>query len=276
MTTMIETLAEAFRYDFVWRALTAGSLIAVSCSLLGIFLVLRKYSLIGDGLAHVSFAAAALSILLSASPLLVTIPFVVLASFGILALNERAGIHGDAAIGLVSSFSVALGVIIASLAKGFNVDLMSYLFGSILVISSLDVAVSVTLSVVIIATVFVFYKSLFAISYDEEYARVIGIPVKRINYLIIVLTAVTISLGIRVVGTMLVSSLIIFPAVTALQTAKSFRGAILTATVISMSCVIAGVLVSYLFNLPTGGTIVVLNAICFIVFFARRKLFLVR
>ncbi len=128
---------EALQYGFIQKAIIAGSLIALSCAFLGVFLVLRKFSMIGDGLAHVSFATVALALLLSMSPLLLSIPLVILSSFLILKLNEKANLHGDAAIGLVSSFSVAVGIVIASMAQGFNVDLFSYLFGSILVISDL-------------------------------------------------------------------------------------------------------------------------------------------
>jgi ABC-type Mn2+/Zn2+ transport system permease subunit len=268
----MEMILEAFKYEFMRNALFAGVFIAACCSFLGVFLVLKKLSLIGDGLAHVSFAAAALGLLLSLTPLLVTIPVVIAASFGIIRLNRKANIHGDAAIGLVSSLAVALGVLIASVGGGFNVDLMSYLFGSILLISQADIWITVALSVVIISFVLYFYKSLFAVSYDEEYARISGIPAGRLNHLMIVLTAVTISLGIRVVGTMLISSLIIFPAISALQVARSFRNAIVISACISITCVIAGVMVSYFLNFPTGALIVVLNALCFGLFFALGKL----
>ena len=256
-------ILEALQYGFIQKAIIAGSLIALSCAFLGVFLVLRKFSMIGDGLAHVSFATVALALLLSMSPLLLSIPLVILSSFLILKLNEKANLHGDAAIGLVSSFSVAIGIVIASLAQGFNVDLFSYLFGSILVISDLDVYLSVALSLVVIGVIVFYYHDLFAITYDENYAKVSGMKVEYLNYLIAVMTSITIVLGIRVVGTMLVSSLIVFPAVTALQVSKSFRGAMAIAATTSVLCVIVGVFASFQFNLPTGGSIVILNAICF-------------
>jgi len=265
-------ILEALQYGFIQKALLAGSLIALSCAFLGVFLVLRKFSMIGDGLAHVSFATVALALLLSMSPLLLSIPLVILSSFLILKLNEKANLHGDAAIGLVSSFSVAIGIVIASMAQGFNVDLFSYLFGSILVISSLDVYLSVALSLVVIGVIVFHYHDLFAITYDENYARVSGMKVEYLNYLIAVMTSITIVLGIRVVGTMLVSSLIVFPAVTALQVSKSFRGAMAIAATTSVICVIAGVFASYQLNLPTGGTIVIFNAICFVMAFGYKVL----
>lgn len=271
MIEMIQTLQEAWSYDFIRKALLVGVLIALCCSFLGVFLVLKKFSMIGDGLAHVSFATVAIALLLSASPLPVSIPLVVLASLAILKLAETAELHGDAAIGLVSSFAVAAGVVIASLANGFNVDLMSYLFGSILVIRDADIALSVILALLVIVAVIAFFNPLFAASYDEEFAEVSGIRVKRGNQLIVVLTAITVALGIRVVGTMLISSLIIFPTVTALQLSRSFKGTIALSSIVSVSCVLIGIFLSFLFDLPTGGTIVMLNAVCFGVFFGIRR-----
>jgi zinc transport system permease protein len=268
MSAVIASIFQALQYDFILKALLVGSLIAVCASVLGIFLVLKKYSMIGDGLAHVSFATVALALWLSASPLLVSIPIVILASFFILKLTEKASMHGDAAISLVSSFSIALAVMIASLARGFNVDLMSYLFGSILVISNMDVIISAVLSLVVLVTVFFFYQDLFAVTYDEEYAQAVGMNTKFLNYLLAVLTSITIALGIRVVGTMLISSLIVFPTVTALQVSKGFKSTILIAMMVSVVCVIAGVFLSFAFNMPTGAMIVLLNALAFAVCFA--------
>ena len=267
MDQIVSSLFEAFKYQFIIKALIVGSLIALSSSVLGIFLVLKKFSMIGDGLAHVSFATVALALLLQSSPLIVSIPVVILASFLILKLNEKADLHGDAAIGLVSSFSVAFGVLLASISGGFNVDLFSYLFGSILVISEIDIVFSIILSIVVVVGLLLFYNALFAVTHDEEFAGVIGIDVKLMNRVIAILTSITIVLGIRVVGTMLISSMIIFPTVTALQLSRSFKQTILLSVLISVFCVIAGVLISFVFNLPSGATIVMLNAICFAIFF---------
>ncbi|NJD04360.1 MAG: metal ABC transporter permease [Ruminiclostridium sp.] len=272
MINVIQGIMEAVQYDFILKALLVGSLIATCCSILGVFLVLKKFSLIGDGLAHVSFASVAVALLFAASPLLISIPMVIVASFIILKLNEKADLHGDAAIGLVSSFSIAAGVLIASLANGFNVDLMSYLFGSILVISDVDIVISIILSAAVIILVLLFYNNLFAITYDEEFARVAGLNTRLMNYLIAVLTSVTIAIGIRIVGTMLISSLIVFPTVTALQISKGFKGTMVISAVVSVSCVISGVFLSYLFNLPTGAAIVMLNTVIFLAFFCIKRL----
>ena len=161
---------------------------------------------------------------------------------------------------------------LASVSGGFNVDLFSYLFGSILVISDLDLVFSIILSIVVVLGLFFFYNALVAVAHDEEFAGVIGIDVKLMNRIIAVLTSITIVLGIRVVGTMLISSMIIFPTVTALQLSKSFKQTIALSIAVSIFCVIVGVLVSFVFNLPSGATIVILNAICFVAFFVLKRI----
>ncbi len=254
------------------KAIIAGILIAISSSFLGIFLVLRKHSMIGDGLAHVSFATIALALLLNKSPLLISIPVVIIASILILKLSERNSLDGDAAIGLISSFSVAIGVLISSLSNGFNVDLFSYLFGSILVISDLDLILSIILSLMVLSLILLFYNSLFAITYDEEFATTMGINVKHLNYLISILTSITVVLGIRVVGTMLISSMIVFPTVSALQLSTSFKNTIIISGIISILSVLIGVFTSFAYDLPTGATIVIVNAIFFVICFVIKKM----
>ncbi len=262
---------EWLQYAFIQRAIIAGSFVSLSCAILGVILVLKKHSMIGDGLAHVSFATVAFSLILGLPPLSLSLPFVIISSFFILMISKRINLYGDAAIGMISSFSVALGVLIASIGDGFNVDLFSYLFGSILVIDKLDLYLSVILSIIVIIMIIVYYEELFAMTYDEAYAKINGVKVELFNYMLAVMTSVTIVLGIRVVGTMLVSSLIVFPAVSALQISKSFKNAIILSGTISVVCLIAGVFVSYELNLPTGATVVCLNAICFVISFLYRK-----
>lgn len=267
----LDLLIKAFQYDFIRDAMLVGVLVAISCALLGTFLVLRKLSLIGDGLAHVSFAGVAVAMLTAQSPLIVGIILVSLASVLILKLHEKTNIHGDAAIGLVSSLSIAAGVIMTSLSGGYNADLFSYLFGSLLVISKMDLVLSVLLAIGIVIVVIWLYPQWFALTYDEEYATIIGIPVRRMNYLMSILTAITIALGIRIVGTMLISSMIIFPAITALQVTKSFKMTLILAAVIAVLGVIMGVLTSFVFNLPTGATIVAINGLFFGISYLYRK-----
>jgi len=264
MINLFEQIQEALQYTFIQRALIAGSFMALGCAFLGVFLVLRRFSLIGDGLAHVSFAAVALALLLDTQPLLLAIPLVGVASLLILQLNEKAQVYGDAAIGLVSSFGIALGVLIASTAGGFNVDLFSYLFGNILSISELEVWLSIAISLLIISVILLFYHDLFAITFDEEYAQVLGIKVRFVNHLLILLTSLVIVLGMKMVGTMLISSLIILPAIAALQVVHSFRATIALAGVFAINSVIFGIFISYFLNLPSGATIVMVNFAFFI------------
>lgn len=259
----ITSIFKLLSYAFVQRALIVGLLIAISSSFLGIFLVLRKYSMIGDGLAHVSFATVALALVLNQSPLIISIPIVSLASLLILKLSEENRIGGDAAIGLIASTSLAIGVFITSVSNGFSVDLSSYLFGSILIIAQSDVYLSLVLTVLIVTLVLVFYQDLFAMTYDLDYAKVSGRKTKRLNQLLSILTAITIVLGIRVVGTMLISSLIIFPTVSALRLSKGFKSTIIWAVIIAIISVMSGILISVTLDFPTGSSIVLINALLF-------------
>ncbi|MDD5042339.1 MAG: metal ABC transporter permease [Candidatus Omnitrophica bacterium] len=263
MMDILSQIQEVCRYAFLQRAIIAGCFMALGCSFLGIFLVLRRFSLIGDGLAHVSFATVAIGLLLNTQPIVVSVPLVALASLAILSLSEKAGMYGDAAIGLVSSFGIALGVIIASTAGGFNVDLFSYLFGNILSVSSLEVWMTVGISLLVVLITMLFYHDLFAITFDEDYAHVSGIKVRMVNKILIILTALIVVLGIKIVGTMLVSSLIVLPAISALQVMRSFRGAIALAGIFAIASVIIGIFISYILNYPSGGTIVMVNFIFF-------------
>lgn len=259
---IINQVLEAFSQVFIQKALLSGIFIAVSASILGVFLVLKNMSLIGDGLAHVSFAAIAIGLLFSNEPLTFAIPLVILASFLVLKLKESAKINEDSTIGMLSSFSMAVGIIIASVAKGFNVDLFSYLFGSILFITNSELIISILVSIFIIIVVLIFYEDLFAVSFDENFAKVNGINVKRIDYLLSLLTSITIILGIRIVGTLLISSLIVFPSITALQLKKGFKLTLLYSALFSVLSLIIGIIFSYIINIPSGASIVIANA-CF-------------
>lgn len=264
MINAFQQIQEALQYAFIQRAIIAGCFMALGCSFLGVFLVLRRFSLIGDGLAHVSFATVAIALLLHAQPMVVSIPLVALASLIILELNEKAGVYGDAAIGLVSSFGIALGVIIASTAGGFNVDLFSYLFGNILSVSSFEVWMTAVISLLVVLVTALFYHDLFAITFDEDYAKVLGIKVKAVNRILILLTSLIVVLGIKIVGTMLVSSLIILPAISALQIVRSFKATIALAGIFAVVSVIIGIFASYVLNYPSGATIVMVN-FCFFI-----------
>ena len=265
-------IIEALQYGFVQRAFIAGSFIAISCAVLGVFLVLRRFSLIGEGLSHFAFGTIGLGLLLNIYPLYLTIPLVILASFWILHLAEKTNVYADAAIGLVSAIGIAVGVILASKGGGFNVDLFSYLFGDILAVSKLETLISIGLSLVVMVVVGLFYHDLFAITFDEEYARVLGLKTKRLNHLLVMLTALTVVLGIKVVGTLLVASLIIFPAITALQIAPGFKTVILIAVITSITSVLLGIITAYAFDLPAGASIVIVNFILFMLSYAYKTM----
>jgi len=256
-------LIDFLQYSFVQRAFLAGSFVAVTCAALGIFLVLRKMSLIGDGLSHVSFGAIALGLFFGTAPFYVAVPVVMLASILMLKINEKAKVYGDAAIGIVSAIGIAGGVILASLSHGFNVDLFSYLFGNILAISTSEVIFSIILSVLVLSSLYFFYWDLFSATFDEEYAKTTGIKTNFINILLTLMTAVTVVLSVKTVGVMLVSALLILPAVSALQVAKGFKPAIILAVLISLISVIFGIALSFFLDLPTGATIVMFNIILF-------------
>jgi zinc transport system permease protein len=266
------TIIHFLHYSFIQKAFLAGSFIAVLCSTLGIFLVLKKMSLIGDGLSHVSFGAIALGLFCGVYPIYLAVPVVVLGSLLIIKITEKAKVFGDAAIGIVSAVGIAGGVILASLSRGFNVDLFSYLFGNILAINNTEVVLSIVLSAAVFALIYFFYHDLFSVTFDEEYAKTTGIKAGAMNSLLAMLTAVTVVLSVKVVGVMLVSALLILPAVSALQVAKSFKTAIVIGAVVALLSVLSGIVVSFFFDLPAGATIVMVNVMFFLIALALRKL----
>jgi zinc transport system permease protein len=264
-------ISAALHYEFIIRAFIAGSFIAIICSILGVLLVLRRLALIGDGLAHVTFGSVAVGLLLRQSPEFVAIPIVMASSLGIMKLMQKARLYGDAAIGIVSSLGIAGGVIIASLSGGFNVDLFSFLFGNILAVSRAEVVTSIILSLIVLAVVSFFYNEYFSTTFDEEFATISGINVRKINSMLVLLTGVTVVLTMKVVGILLTSALLILPAVTALQLAKSFRNTMILSSVAGTSSVVIGIYASFILDLPTGATIVVVNFLFFIAAFLSRQ-----
>lgn len=261
------------KYAFIKNALLAGFFIAITASTLGVFLVLKRFSLIGDGLAHTTLFPIAFSIMLSLPPLLVAIPFVILVSILMLYLVEKGSLHHDTAIGLFSSTGIGLAIIIASFSKGFNVDLFSYLFGSILAVANYEVLISFLLAVTVCFFVIFMYKYLLSVTFDSDFAKTLGVNVKIINYLLIIFTSLTIVIGIKIVGTLLISTLIIFPAVTSLQISSSFKLTILLSIIIGISTVFIGIFLSILLNIPSGASIVVVNAFLFSFVFVINRIF---
>ncbi|MDR2477946.1 MAG: metal ABC transporter permease [Treponema sp.] len=263
---MIALLAEMFSYTFLVRAFVVGALVSVCAALLGVSLVLKRYSMIGDGLSHVGFGSLALATALNAAPLSVAIPVVIAAAFLLLRLSENSKIKGDAAVALISTGSLALGVVIISRSTGMNTDVCNYLFGSILAMNKTDVYLSAALSVMVLFQFILFYHKLFAITFDETFARATGTRTGLYNMLIALLTALTIVLGMRMMGAMLISSLIVFPALTSMRIFKRFKTVCMCAVAVSITCFFTGVVVSYLYAIPTGASVVMSNIIVFILF----------
>jgi len=259
-------LSELFSYSFIVRALIVGTLVALCAALLGVSLVLKRYSMIGDGLSHVGFGALSVALAMNLAPLEVSLPVVALAAFLLLRLSERSLIKGDAAIALVSSSAIAIGVIVVSLTTGMNVDVYNYMFGSILAMSEGDVILSVGVSAVVIILYVLFYNKIFAVTFDESFAKATGIKAGRYNMLIALLTALVIVVGMRMMGAMLISSLIIFPALTAMRVFRTFKNVVVCAAVVSVVCFVIGIVVSFIGSVPVGACIVVVSLAVFCIF----------
>ena len=269
---MLSLLREIFSYSFLVRALIVGSLVALCAALLGVSLVLKRYSMIGDGLSHVGFGALSIAMAMNAAPLAVAIPVVILAAFLLLRISQNSRLGGDSAIALIASASLAAGVLVTSLTSGLNADVYSYMFGSILAMSTEDVYLSLALAAVVLLLFVVFYNRIFAITFDESFARATGTRVSRYNLLIALLTALTIVIGMRIMGTMLISGLIIFPALTAMRVCRSFKSVTLCAAAVSVVCFFVGLCTSYLLSTAAGATVVVANILAFLIFAAVGRL----
>lgn len=257
-------MLDIFQYGFMIRALEVGVLIGAIAPLIGIFLVLRRYSLIADTLSHVSLAGVAVGLLTGINPLITAIGAAVLSSVAIERLRLSKRVYGESALSIFLSGSLALAIVLISLAHGFSVDLFNYLFGSIVTVKQADVYIILTVGVLVLIAIFAFYKELTYITFDEEAARVGGIPTRFINILLIILAALTVALAIPIVGILLISALIVIPVVTALQLKKSFFHTILYAEVISLFSVVTGIISSFYLNIPAGGAIVLLTLLIFV------------
>lgn len=263
---MSEMLCEMFSAPILVRALIVGILVSLCAALLGVSLVLKRYSMIGDGLSHVGFGALAVAAVMNLAPMAVAIPVVILSAFLLLRVSSSSRIKGDAAIALISTGALAVGVMAVSASSGVNVDLNSYLFGSIVSVSRSDVVVSVVLALAVLAMFVLFYTKIFAITFDESFAKATGINVDLYNMLIALLTAVTIVIGMRLMGSMLISSLIIFPALCAMRVFKSFKSVTVCSAVISVVTFVIGMFISYAADTPCGASIVCVNIVTFAAF----------
>lgn len=262
---------EIFQYSFIIRGLEAGLLIGAIAPLIGIFLVLRRYSLIADTLAHVSLAGVAIGLLVGINPLLTAVGASVISSVAIERLRLSRKIYGETALSIFLSGSLALAIVLIGLSGGFSVDLFSYLFGSILTVRPTDVYIIGSLSIVIFILMVIFRKELIYISFDEEAARVSGLPVQTFNLLFIILAAITIALSIPVIGILLISALLVLPVVTALQFRRNFITTLLFAELVSLGSVSAGIIASYYLNVSSGGLIVLIMLTVFAAVYFLKK-----
>ena len=245
-----------FSFPFMQRALIAGVLVSLCAALLGVSLVLKRYSMIGDGLSHVSFGALAIAVALGITPLWFSIPVVILAAFLLLRVADNPRWNSDAAIAAMSASSLAIGILVISRTTGMTTDVDNYMFGSVLAMGRTDVALSVVLCLAVLVLFLLFYHKIFAVTFDENFSRATGLKADRYNTLLAILTALTIVLGMRMMGAMLISSLVIFPALTAMRLFRSFRGVVICAAVASVACFCIGLTVSFAFFTPVGATVV--------------------
>ena len=272
MTAMLEKLALYWAYPFVRYALVVGVLIALCSSLLGVTLVLKRFSFIGDGLSHVAFGAMAIAALLQITnemPLVMVIT--VISAVLLLRTGQNTKIKGDAAIAMISVGALAVGYLLMNLfstSSNFSGDVCSTLFGStsILTLSSAEVWLCVGMSALVAAVFVLFYNKIFAVTFDENFARATGTKAGLYNLLIAVVTAVIIVLAMNLVGSLLISALVIFPALSAMRVFKSFRGVTICAAVLSVFCALFGILASILAGTPVGSTIVAVQIVLFFVF----------
>ncbi len=262
---------EMISYPFMVRAFIVGILVSLCASLLGTSLVLKRYSMIGDGLSHVGFAALAIAYAFHQKPLTIAIPACIVAAFLLLQIKDSSRVKGDSATALLCSGSLAIGVMTISLTTGMNTDVCNYMFGSILAMTSDDVYLSVGLSLFVMVLFVWFYNRIFAVTFDESFATATGAPSRRYNLVIAFLTSITIVLGMRMMGALLISSLIVFPSLTAMQLCHQFKTTIIVSAFLSVFCFITGITISYVYSVPTGACIVVTDIVMFFLAIAMRK-----
>ena len=254
------SILQMFSFPFMQRALIAGVLVSLCAALLGVSLVLKRYSMIGDGLSHVSFGALAIAVALGVTPLYFSIPVVIAAAFLLLRVADNPHWNSDAAIAAMSASSLAIGILVISRTTGMTTDVDNYMFGSVLAMTKADVALSVVLCVAVLVLFLLFYHKLFAVTFDENFSWATGLNVGRYNTLLAILTALTLVLGMRLMG----ASLVIFPALTAMRLFKSFRGVILCAAVTSVAGLCAGLTISFTLSTPVGATVVAVDLAMFL------------
>jgi len=266
MVALFDMIAEIFSFTFMVRAIVVGLLVSLCAALLGVNLVLKRYAMIGTGLSHVGFAAMAIAGVIDIAPLAVSMPVVVGTAFLLLRLNESSKVKGDSAVALISTSGLAIGVIVVSMTTGLTLHICNIMFGSIFAMTQADMYLSIGLSVVVLGLFVLFYKQLFAVTYDENFAKATGVKVELYKSLLAILTAVTVVLGMRMMGALLIASLTLFPALSAMRICKRFLSVVIVAAIVGVSCFFVGMLFSFGLDLPPGASVVGVNLIVFIAF----------
>lgn len=256
-------IIQMFSYPFIQRAFLVGAMVSVCLALLGVTLVLKRQSMLGDGLSHVGFGAMTVALALNVAPLYIAIPTMVLAAFLLLRLKSSK-VNSDAAIAIISSSSIAVGITAASLSGGMNTDVYGYMFGSILSVTRVDVLISAILFVVTVLIFILFYNKIFATTFDPAFASASGCKTKPFDILFALLAASAIVIGMRVMGTMLISGIIVFPALASIGICKNFKSTVITAAIFSCVAFFVGMIASYAFSyIPAGAAIVLANLLVF-------------
>jgi len=266
MAGLFDMIAEIFSFTFMVRAIVVGLLVSLCAALLGVNLVLKRYAMIGTGLSHVGFAAMAIAGVIDIAPLAISMPVVVGTAFLLLRLNESSKVKGDSAVALISTSGLAIGVIVVSMTTGLTLHICNIMFGSIFAMTQADMYLSIGLSVVVLGLFVLFYKQLFAVTYDENFAKATGVKVELYKSLLAILTAVTVVLGMRMMGALLIASLTLFPALSAMRICKRFLSVVIVAAIVGVSCFFVGMLFSFGLDLPPGASVVGVNLVVFIVF----------
>lgn len=250
---------EILSFGFMQRAIISGIAIAILCSVVGLFLVLRRYSLFGDAIAHSSFGGIALGLMAGVYPLWTAYGVSLVSALIITRLKDRYNISGDASVAVLLSSGIAVGLVIIGISGGFTVDIFSFLFGSILLVGVNDTLLILALTGIILVVILLLYRQFLYSTFNEEQAKVSGIPVEKINYLLIFMAGLTVVTSIQLVGVLLISALFVIPNVTAIMYGKGFKQTAILSMAFSIFSVVVGILVSYVFDITPAGTIVLLS-----------------
>ncbi|NLN75341.1 MAG: metal ABC transporter permease [Armatimonadetes bacterium] len=256
-------MLESFAFAYMQRATVAGVLVGALCAIIGVYVVLKGLAFIGAGIAHASFGGVAIGVLLGINPIWSAIVFCILTAWGIGLTSRRSYVKEDTAVGVFFASTMALGILLIGLKQGYQVDLFSYLFGSILAVTTQDVWTTVVITCVVLTTVLVLYKDLLFITFDSEMAEVTGVPAGRLYFLLITMMALTVVMSIKVVGIVLVSALIVTPAAAAYQLTEKFRNLMILAVAFGVGSCVVGLMLSDLLGIASGATIVLLSTVIF-------------